>query len=38
VDFEAVYGAEFGFLATQHPDSVLLAEGSAIRVRTARKL
>lgn len=38
VDFEAVYGVDFGFLATQKPDSVLLAEGSAIQVRSARKL
>ncbi|HAK80578.1 MAG TPA: hypothetical protein DCR35_11580, partial [Runella sp.] len=38
VDFEAVYGAAFGFLSSQKPDSVLLAEGSEIQVRSARKL
>lgn len=38
VDFEAVYGTIFGFLSSQKPDSVLLAEGSKIQVRTARKL
>ncbi|MFN8349345.1 MAG: DUF2071 domain-containing protein [Spirosomataceae bacterium] len=38
VDFKAVYGAAFECLNGQKPDSVLLAEGSPIRVRTARKL
>ncbi|MEZ4905948.1 MAG: DUF2071 domain-containing protein [Spirosomataceae bacterium] len=38
VDFNAIYGTDFGFLTSQKPDSVLLAEGSAIQVRTARKL
>jgi len=38
VDFNAIYGSDFGFLSTQKPDSVLLAEGSAIQVRSVRKL
>lgn len=38
VDFNAIYGTDFGFLTSQKPDSVLLAEGSAIQVRSARKL
>lgn len=38
VDFAALYGDVFGFLSNQKPDSVLLAEGSAIQVRSARKL
>ena len=38
VDFRRVYGTDFAFLNLQKPDSVLLAEGSPIRVRVARKL
>jgi hypothetical protein len=38
VDFAALYGDVFGFLSNQIPDSVLLAEGSAIQVLSARKL
>lgn len=38
VDFEAVYGTIFGFLSSQKPDSVLLAEGSEIQVMSARRL
>lgn len=38
VDFGTVYGTAFGFLTSQKPDSVLLAEGSEIQVRSARKL
>jgi uncharacterized protein YqjF (DUF2071 family) len=32
VDFEALYGSEFAFLNAQDPTSVLLAEGSEVRV------
>ena len=32
VDFAKVYGAEFGFLITENPKSVFLAEGSEIKV------
>lgn len=32
VDFEAIYGNEFGFLTQQEPLSVMLAEGSVITV------
>jgi len=32
VDFEALYGSEFAFLNNQAPTSVLLAEGSEVRV------
>jgi uncharacterized protein len=38
VDFEDVYGKEFGFLSTEVPRSVFLAEGSQILVRKGRKL
>ena len=37
VDFEAIYGKEFSFLNERKPDSVMLAEGSAIRVMKGRK-
>lgn len=32
VDFEAIYGSEFGFLNREQPTSVMLAEGSEITV------
>ena len=38
VDFEDVYGADFGFLNSAEPRSVFLAEGSEIKVMTGRKL
>lgn len=38
VDFSDVYGRNFDFLRTQHPDSVFLAEGSEIRVKSGRIL
>lgn len=38
VDFGVVYGEQFDFLRTQTPLSVFLAEGSAITVRTGRKI
>jgi uncharacterized protein YqjF (DUF2071 family) len=38
VNFEKVYGAEFGFLNDKGPDSVLLAEGSEISVESKRNL
>lgn len=37
VDFEANYGKVFSFLNDRKPDSVMLAEGSAIRVMKGRK-
>lgn len=38
VDFESVYGKEFGFLNNQQPSSVFLAEGSEIKVYNVKKL
>lgn len=38
VDFEANYGADFGFLSLAKPDSVMLAEGSEIRVLKGRRV
>ncbi|WP_428662839.1 YqjF family protein [Runella sp.] len=38
VDFGAVYGSEFDFLTNQSPHSAVLAEGSAIVVKSAKKL
>jgi uncharacterized protein YqjF (DUF2071 family) len=38
VSFDKLYGAEFQFLNEQRPDSVMLAEGSEICVRTMRKI
>ena len=35
-DFETLYGKEFGFLQVQKPDSVFLAEGSAIEIFSKR--
>ncbi len=37
VDFEANYGKSFSFLNERQPKSVMLAEGSAIRVMKGRK-
>lgn len=36
VDFQALYGSGFSFLNNTQPASVLLAEGSAIKVRSKR--
>jgi uncharacterized protein YqjF (DUF2071 family) len=38
VDFAALYGEKFGFLTRDTPRSVLLAEGSAVRVKTGRSI
>ncbi|TKC10060.1 DUF2071 domain-containing protein [Pedobacter polaris] len=38
VDFERNYGIDFGFLSNAKPDSVMLAEGSAIYVKKGQKL
>lgn len=38
VDFETVYGSEFGFLNHQQPTSVLLAVGSEVSVENKKKL
>jgi uncharacterized protein YqjF (DUF2071 family) len=38
VDFKNVYGSEFGFLTGATPLSVMLAEGSAIAVKTGRRI
>ena len=38
VDFSEIYGQKFGFLASQKPDSVMLAEGSEIIVRFGTKI
>ena len=38
VDFGDVYGKQFGFLSTQTPDSVFLAEGSEISVKEGSRL
>ena len=38
IDFEKVYGSEFGFLQELKPVSVYLAEGSGILVKQGRKL
>ena len=38
VDFEAVYGADFAFLNSAEPVSVMLAEGSEITVKGKRKI
>lgn len=38
VDFAATYGAEFGFLSTADPHSVLLAKGSDIAVYKGEKI
>jgi len=38
VDFNMVYGPSFGFLNNQQPDSVFLAEGSEVTVRSGAKI
>ncbi|WET01124.1 DUF2071 domain-containing protein [Flavobacterium sp. YJ01] len=38
IDFEKNYGSDFGFLQTQKPTSVFLAEGSKITVKNKRKI
>lgn len=38
VDFGSVYGADFAFLNDMKPQSVMLAEGSAISVENKRKI
>lgn len=38
IDFEKNYGNDFGFLQTQKPTSVFLAEGSKITVKNKRKI
>jgi len=38
VDFEKNYGTDFGFLQTQKPTSIFLAEGSKIMVKNKRKI
>ena len=38
IDFEKNYGPDFGFLQTQKPTSIFLAEGSKITVKNKRKL
>ena len=38
VDFAHNYGKEFGFLANTKPNSIMLAEGSAIHVMKGKKL
>ncbi|MBV4357901.1 YqjF family protein [Pinibacter aurantiacus] len=38
VDFENVYGKEFGFLKDEKPESVFLAEGSVIEVKAGNNV
>lgn len=38
IDFNKIYGEDFGFLNTQKPISVMLAEGSEIEVKTKKQL
>lgn len=38
VDFEDIYGHDFGFLKTEMPKSVFLAEGSLIKVKNGRTI
>lgn len=38
VDFEKLYGKEFSFLNFQKPDTIMLAEGSEISVRSMTKI
>lgn len=35
-DFTSMYGADFSFLENQHPDSVIVAEGSPVTVKWKR--
>ncbi len=37
-DFKAIYGQDFAFLSEKKPDSVMMAEGSAISVRWKRTM
>jgi hypothetical protein len=38
VDFEALYGSGFASLATRTPESILLAEGSEVEVRSGESI
>jgi len=38
VDFEKIYGVDFGFLTSEKPASVFLAEGSEIEVKAGGKI
>ena len=38
VDFKDIYGEDFGFLTTENPRSVFLAEGSEIEVKDGRRI
>ena len=38
VDFEAVYGSDFGFLKNTEPSSVILAKGSEISVENKKRI
>jgi len=38
VDFGNIYGEEFDFLSSQKPESVFLAEGSEIKVKSGRQI
>lgn len=38
VDFEKIYGTDFGFLQTRKPTSIFLAEGSKITIKNKRKI
>jgi hypothetical protein len=38
VDFGALYGSEFACLQNSTPQNVLLAEGSAIEVRSGKSI
>lgn len=38
IDFEKIYGKDFGFLNHQKPISIMLAEGSEIEVKTKKYL
>ncbi|CAM3681620.1 YqjF family protein [Flavobacterium chungbukense] len=38
IDFEKIYGTDFGFLQTQKPTSIFLAKGSKIAVKNKRKI
>ena len=38
VDFESIYGKPFSFLSSQEPISVMLAEGSEIKVKSGREM
>lgn len=38
VDFASIYGHDFGFLTTEKPKSIFLAEGSEIKVKDGRQI